>query len=96
MVIKCSASAWLLGVEVDQELHWHNHVQLAIGRGEALLHAANCLTRPSFELPTHHMHHIYKAVVLPKVEYVLLVWYALIQPSASGGQATGAVGHTDS
>ena len=85
MVIKFSASAWLLGIKVDQELRWYNHVQLVIGKGEALLHAANCLTRPSFGLPAHHMHCIYKAVVLPKVEYVLLVWYAPIQPSASGG-----------
>ena len=85
MVIKCSASTQLLGVEVDQELRWHNHVQLVIGKGEALLHAANHLTRPSFGLPTYHMHHIYKVVVLPKVEYALLIWYVLIQPSASGG-----------
>ena len=32
--------------------------------------------------------------MLPKVEYALPVWYAPIQPSTSGGRATGAVGHT--
>ena len=69
-------------------------MQLAIGKGEALLHATNCLTWPSFGLPAHHMRRVYKAVVLPKVEYVLPVWYAPIQPSTSGGHTTGAVRHT--
>ena len=69
-------------------------MQLVIGNGEAHLHAANCLTRLSFGLPAHHMCCLYKAVVLPKVEYALLVQYVLIQPSTSGGRATGAVGHT--
>ena len=37
---------------------------------------------------------IYKVVLLPKVEYVVLGWYVPIQPSTSGGHATGAVRHT--
>jgi len=93
-VIKCSASARLLGVEVDQELRWHHHVQLAVQKGEALLHAANRLTRPSFGLPAGHVRKIYTAIALPKVEYALPVWYTPVHGAAPGTRAVGSVKHT--
>ena len=94
IAIKCSASARLLGVEVDQELRWHHHTQLAIRKGEALLHVTNRLTRPSFGLPAQHVRRIYKAVVLPKVEYALPVWYTPVKPASPGRRAIGSVQHT--
>ena len=93
VVIKCLASAHLLGVEVDQELCWHHHVQLAIQKGKALLHAANRLMRPSFGLPARHVRKIYTAIVLPKVEYTLPVWYTPVRSIASGTRAIGLVRH---
>src|SRR6266481_458456 len=93
-VIKCSASAHLLRVEVDQELRWHHHVQLAVQKGEALLHAANRLTRPSFRLLAGHVRKIYTAIALPKVEYALPVWYTPIHGATPGTRTVGSVKHT--
>src|SRR6266481_10210684 len=93
-VIKCSASARLLGVEVNQELRWHHHVQIAVQKGKALLHAANRLTRPSFGLPAGHVRKIYTAIILPKVEYALLVWYTPIHGATLGTCAVGSVRYT--
>src|SRR6266481_5996954 len=93
-VIKCSASARLLGVEVDQELCWHHHIQIAVQKGEALLHAANRLTRPSFGLPAGHIRKIYTAIGLPKVEYALPVWYTPVHGAAPGTRVVGSVKHT--
>ena len=92
--IKCSTSTHLLSVEVDQELCWHHHTQLAVAKGVALLHAANRLTRPSFGLPAHHVRCIYKAVVLPKMEYALPIWYMPVKPTTPDHWATGSVQHT--
>ena len=92
-VIKCSDSACLLGVEVDQELHWHHHVQLAIQKGEVLLHAANRLTRPSFGLPARHVRKIYMAIVLLKVKYAMPVWYTPVCSATSTAHTAGSVRH---
>ena len=92
--IKCSTSARLLGIKVDQELCWHHHTQLAVAKGVALLHTANRLTRPSFGLPAHHVRRIYKAVVLPKIEYALPVWYTPVKPATPNHWATGSAQHT--
>ena len=68
-------STKLLGVILDQELHWHQHVDYATHKGESLLFAINRLTRPSFGLPAQYVRRLYSAVVVPKVEYALPVWY---------------------
>ena len=50
--------------------------------------------RPSFRLPAGHVRKIYTAIVLPKVEYALPVWYTPVCSNASGTHATGSVRHT--
>ena len=59
-----------------------------------MLFAINRLTRPSFGLPAPYVHCLYMAVVIPKVEYVLPVWYMPLCASPSGGRTHGSVGHT--
>ena len=43
-VIHCVGEAWLLGVQIDQELCWHQHAQQAIQKAEGLLLTVNQLT----------------------------------------------------
>ena len=58
--------AQLLGVQIDQELCWHQHVQQAVQKAEGLLLTVNRLTRPSFRLPEQHVRRLYLSMVLPK------------------------------
>ena len=81
LIIKCDSSAKLLGVVVDQQLRWHQHVQYASQKGAQLLFVINRLTRPSFGLPAPYVRHLFTAVVVPKVEYALPVWYTPLHSS---------------
>ena len=45
-VIRCMEEAHVLCVHINQELHWHHHVQLAVQKTENLLMAVNGLSQP--------------------------------------------------
>jgi hypothetical protein len=92
--IECVPEARLLGVQIDQELRWHQHVQQAVWKAENLLLAVKRLTRPSFGLPQRHVRQLYISMVLPKLEYTLLVWYTPLHRNDRTGRHTGSVGHT--
>ena len=86
----------LLGVEVDYQLQWHHHMQKAVTNGHNLLLAINRLTWPSFGLPTHHVWCLYMCIVLPKMQYILAVWYTPVTTAKDGtSKCTGAVKHTN-
>ena len=72
-VIRCKDSTKLLSIIVDQHLHWHQHIQYAIRKGESLLFAINRLTRLLFGLPAPYVRRLYKAMAIPKMEYALPV-----------------------
>jgi hypothetical protein len=78
-IIRCIDSACLLGVIIDKDLCWHQHVNKVAGSALKLLMAMNRLTRPSFRLPATYMGRLYTAIVLVKIEYVLLVWYTPVR-----------------
>jgi len=60
-----------LGVKIDQELHWRQHIKYAVKKGMVLLAAVNRLTHPLFGLPTPHVHRLFMAIVVPNMEYAL-------------------------
>jgi len=93
-VIKCVSSTRLLGVEIDQTLHWRHHVQHAVKKGTALLATINRLTGPSFGLPAPYVHRLFMAIVIPKVEYALPEWYTPVHMTATLAQRSGSVQHT--
>ena len=82
-VIKCVNSARLLGIKVDQMLHWKQHVQHAIKKGTTLLATINRLTRPLFGLPAPYVCRLFMAIVVHKVEYALLAWYTPVHMMAT-------------
>jgi hypothetical protein len=92
-VITCVKDARLLGVQIDQELRWHQHVQQAVQKTENLLLAVNRLTRPSFGLPVQHVRKLYTSMILPKLEYALPVWYTPPRENPKSGRQSGSIGH---
>ena len=88
------SSAKLLGVILDQELHWHQHVNYATHKGESLLFVINRLTRPLFGLLAQYVHRLYLAVVVPKVEYTLPVWYMPLHCPSPTSHERGSAWHT--
>ena len=86
--------ARLLGIQIDQELRWHQHVQQAVQKAEGLLLAVNRLTRPSFSLPEQHVQHLYLSMVLPRLECALPVWYTPMHEDPNTRRWTGSIGHT--
>jgi hypothetical protein len=54
-IIWCINLAHLLGVIIDKDLWWHQHVNKVAAASLKLLMAMNRLTRPSFGLPTTYM-----------------------------------------
>jgi hypothetical protein len=88
------SEARLLGVQIDQELRWHQHVQQAVQKATNLLFAVKRLTRPSFGLPERHVRQLYTSMVLPKLEYALPVWYTPLRQNNKMGRQTGSLGHT--
>jgi Reverse transcriptase (RNA-dependent DNA polymerase) len=93
-VVSSVKEACLLGVQIDQELWWHQHAQQAVQKSENLLLAVNRLTRPSFGLPERHVRRLYISMILPKLEYTLPVWYTPIHEDPDTGRRTGSRGHT--
>ena len=67
--IPCVHSARLLGVQINQELRWHQYAQQAVQKSEKLLLAVNRLTRPSFGLPQRHVRWLYTLI------FPLPIWY---------------------
>ena len=94
LTIKCVNSTKLLGVILDQELCWHQHFAYATHKGESLLFAINCLTRPSFGLLAQYVCRLYSAVVVLKVEYALPVWYTPLHCPSPTSHKHGSAQHT--
>ncbi|KAF8579184.1 hypothetical protein K439DRAFT_413211 [Ramaria rubella] len=53
-IIKCVPSARLLGVEIDQELRWHQHVQTATAKAKYVrrLYISMVIPKVEYTLPT--------------------------------------------
>ncbi|KAM5544129.1 hypothetical protein V8D89_002178 [Ganoderma adspersum] len=90
--INPSESAKYLGIIVDRRLRWHEHVEEAIAKGTAAVLAVGRLARPTFGLPHQYARRLFKAVVCPRLEYGLPVWYTLVCRRDGSHRATGSVG----
>ena len=88
-----SDSAKYLGLILDRRLRWHEQVDSAVAaKGTATALAVRRLARPSFGLPHHYARQLFVAVVLPKMEYGLPLWYSPVIRTAGASRATGSVG----
>ncbi|KAM5538790.1 hypothetical protein V8D89_007512 [Ganoderma adspersum] len=87
-----SESAKYLGIIIDRRLRWHEHVEAAIAKGTAAVLAVGRLARPTFGLPHQYARRLFKAVVCPRLEYGLPVWYTPVCRRNGSHRATGSVG----
>lgn len=85
-------SAKYLGMILDRRLRFHEQVEAAVAKGTAATMAIARLTRPTLGLPHKHERQLYRAVVIPKVEYAAPVWYNPIRPRDTGKGRKGSVG----
>ena len=90
-MITPSDSARYLGIIVDRRLRWHEHVEAAIAKGTAAVLAVGRLARPTFGLPHQYARRLFKAVVCPRLEYGLPVWYTLVCRMDGSHRVTGSV-----
>ncbi|KAJ7334671.1 hypothetical protein DFH08DRAFT_614044, partial [Mycena albidolilacea] len=67
-----SPTAKLLGVVLDKELTFRNHVELAQRRGTKPVLAS--ISSPSFGLPHSYVRQLFLTVVFPCMGYALPVW----------------------
>ena len=90
--IQPSESAKYLGIIVDRRLAWSEHVEAAIAKGTAAMLAVGRLSRPTFGLPHRYARQLFQAVVCPKLEYGLPVWYTPVCRTPGARRASGSVG----
>ena len=77
---------------MDRGLRWHEHVEAAIAKGTAAVLAVGRLAKPTFGLPHQYARRLFKAVVCPRLEYGLPVWYTPVCRRDGSHRATGSVG----
>ncbi|KAJ6472102.1 hypothetical protein C8R45DRAFT_836181, partial [Mycena sanguinolenta] len=75
ITIEASTSAELLGIILDFKLNFRQHIELAQKRGTKGALALSRITSLSFGLPHSHVRQLFLTAVVPRMEYVLSVWY---------------------
>ncbi|KAL1672501.1 hypothetical protein EV122DRAFT_191642, partial [Schizophyllum commune] len=91
-LVPAVTTAKYLGAILDRRLRFHEQVEAAVAKGTAATLAIARLTRPTFGLPHKHVRQLYRAVVVPKMEYAAPVWYNPIRERPSGKGRKGSVG----
>lgn len=92
VVIRPETSARYLGVILDKELRWHEHVDQAVAKGTAAVLAIGRLASGKFVLPYKHIRTLYTSVVRPMHEYGLVQWYTPVQTVPDSARRRGSVG----
>lgn len=91
-VVPASDSAKYLGIVLDRRLRWREHADMAIAKGTSVVLAIGRLARPTFGLPHSHIRQLFQAVVVPKMEYGLPVWYTPVRQVEGSSRLKGSVG----
>ncbi|KAF8580754.1 hypothetical protein K439DRAFT_1261297, partial [Ramaria rubella] len=92
IMIEPKDTAKYLGLVLDRHLRWKEHTDKAISKGTSTLLAVARLTRPTFGMPHHYICQLFVSVVVPKMEYGLMVWYKPIYTSLDAKRQSGSVG----
>ncbi|KAF8583288.1 hypothetical protein K439DRAFT_1292095, partial [Ramaria rubella] len=73
-------------------LHWKEQVDESIRKGTEALMAVSRLTRPTFGMPHKYIQHPFVSVVIPTMEYSLVVWYNPVHLVPGSTRLCGTVG----
>ena len=74
-VIKPTHSHRFLGAIVDNELHWKDHINYAVGKGTAYSLQLRRLSHTTKGIPLSLMQKLYSTVALLKMLYAINIWY---------------------
>ncbi|THH18945.1 hypothetical protein EUX98_g8873 [Antrodiella citrinella] len=90
--IQASDTAKYLGIVLDRRLRWHEQSDAAVAKGTATVMAISRLTRPTFDMPHKFIRQLFWSVVLPRMEYGLVVWCEPTRLRDRSNQLKGSVG----
>jgi len=93
-VIMPAPSHKFLGVVVDQELRWKEHIAYALAKGAGYAALLRCLSRPAHGIPTRLIRQLYRAIAVPKMLYAASVWIKLLFSGDSNTTLRGSQGVT--
>lgn len=86
------ASAKYLGVFIDSQLKFKEHVEYASGKGVAASAALSRLSNPSSGMPQSYIRRLFIGLVAPRMEYALGVWYNPVREAEGRKSRVGSVG----
>jgi hypothetical protein len=90
-VIKPTPTHKFLGVIIDKCLTWCQHIAYAIGKGTAYVLQLRHLTIASKGLPLSLMQRLYTSVTLPKLLYMVDVWFTPIHSTNNNNTHKGSI-----
>ncbi|KAF9257825.1 hypothetical protein L218DRAFT_1080711 [Marasmius fiardii PR-910] len=74
-IVKREKALKVVGVFLDEELHWHTQCTYAIGKATSLVMAYRQLTKQAKGLLMRAAWKLYLMVVIPKMTYGISMWY---------------------
>ncbi|KAJ7340821.1 hypothetical protein DFH08DRAFT_704200, partial [Mycena albidolilacea] len=83
IVVQPETTAKLLGVMLNHKLSFRSHVELVQCRGTKAVLALSCISFPTFGLPYSYTRQLSQTVVVPRMEYVLPLWYCPVMEHES-------------
>ena len=83
-----------LGVILDQELHFREHVSYALSRGTAWVLQFQRLSRPTMGMPPRYMRLLYKVIDVARMLYAADVFLTPTTGQAGGTKVRGSMGIT--
>src|SRR6267154_2624251 len=85
-----SATHKFLGVILDQELRWKEHVTYAIAKGTAYALQLCRLSSTATRMPMKLTRQLYQAVTIPKMLYAADVWFTPVYHTGSDTSQRGS------
>ena len=82
----------LLGLILDQELHFKQHIAHAIAKGTSWTLQLQRLAKSTQGLSYHNMYCLYQSIAIPKMLYTADIWYTPIHNTTTSKKASGLVG----
>jgi hypothetical protein len=85
----------LLGVCLDQELHWKDQTLKAVAKGTAWVSQLSRLAKTSYGASPSKVRRLYLSVTVPRFVYAADIWYAPVTLKGTARRGTGSVGAAD-
>ena len=82
-----------LGVILDQELRFKEHVAYTLAKGTAWVTQFRRLSRPTVGMPSRFARQLFKAIAVPRMLYAADIFLTPVDSRPEHGRTSGSVGH---